>query len=91
MAVSIQIPPPLRAHAGGRDVVPVEAPTVEAALAALVAAEPGLQPRLYANGTLRPFVNVYLNDDDVRYLDNGFGTELKAGDQLAIIPAVGGG
>ncbi|MFM7114865.1 MAG: ubiquitin-like small modifier protein 1 [Planctomycetota bacterium] len=91
MPVAIQIPPPLRPHAGGRDVVAVEAATVEAALAALVAAEPGLQPRLYANGALRPFVNVYLNDDDVRYLDNGFATPIKDGDQLAIIPAVGGG
>ncbi|NBU76171.1 MAG: MoaD/ThiS family protein, partial [Planctomycetes bacterium] len=45
----------------------------------------------YLNGALRPFVNVYLNDEDIRYLDDRFGTALKDGDNLAIIPAVGGG
>lgn len=91
MMVAIQIPPPLRPHAGGRDVVSVEAETVEKALEALVLAEPGLQARLYLNGALRPFVNVYLNDEDIRYLDARFATALKTGDNLAIIPAVGGG
>ena len=91
MMVAIQIPPPLRPHAGGRDVVSVEAETVEKALEALVLAEPGLQARLYLNGALRPFVNVYLNDEDIRYLDDRFATALKTGDNLALIPAVGGG
>ena len=56
----------------------------------LVTKYPGLQPRLFLNGQVRQFVNLYLNDEDIRYLDN-LETAVKDGDELAIIPAVAGG
>ncbi len=90
MSVRIQIPTPMRQHTEGKAVVEVGGATVQAALNELSRKFPALTQRLFENGQVRRFVNVYLNDEDVRYLDN-LNTPVKDGDELAIIPAVAGG
>jgi adenylyltransferase/sulfurtransferase len=91
MAITIHIPTALRQYAGGRDAVEVEAATVGEALARLVHAHAPLRKHLYGDdGRLRSFVNVYLNDDDIRY-GSGEETALKEGDTLSIIPSIAGG
>jgi len=90
MAIKVQIPTPMRQHTEGQTSVEVAGATVKAVLDNLVAKYPGLQQRLFLNGQVRQFVNLYLNDEDVRYLDN-LNTPVKDGDDLAIIPAVAGG
>ena len=90
MAIRIQIPTPMRQHTENKTAVEVSGATVKALLNDLVTKYPGLQPRLFLNGQVRQFVNLYLNDEDIRYLDN-LETAVKDGDELAIIPAVAGG
>ncbi len=90
MSVRVQIPTPLRQHTEGQAVVEVAGATVPAALDDLDRKCPGISARLFDNGQVRRFVNVYLNDEDIRYLDN-LATPVKDGDELAIIPAVAGG
>jgi molybdopterin converting factor small subunit len=90
MAVKVHIPTPMRPHADGQAVVEAAGATVGAALEALQAKYPALGPRLFEGGQPRRFINLYLNDEDIRYLDN-LNTPVKDGDTLAIIPAVAGG
>ncbi len=90
MSVRIQIPTPMRQHTDGQAVVEVGGGTVQAALDDLGRKCPGISTRIFDNGQVRRFVNVYLNDEDIRYLDN-LATPVKDGDELAIIPAVAGG
>ena len=91
MGVPVTIPTPLRGYAGGQKTVSVEGTTVGEALNALTAQHPGLRQHLFAeDGRLRSFVNVYLNDEDVRYL-RYIETPLKESDKLAIVPSVAGG
>ena len=90
MAVKVQIPAPMRQHTEGQTQVEAGGATVQAVLDDLGRKFPGLTARLFDNGQLRRFVNVYLNDEDIRYLDN-LATPVKDGDELAIIPAVAGG
>ena len=90
MSVRIHIPTPMRQHAQGQAVVEVNGATVQAALDDLGTKCPGINQRLFDNGQIRRFVNVYLNDEDIRYLDN-LNTAVKDGDELSIIPAVAGG
>lgn len=90
MAVRVQIPAPLRQHTEGKATVEVSGATVQAVLDNLGTKFPGITQRLFENGQVRRFVNVYLNDEDIRYLDN-LGTAVKDGDEVAIIPAVAGG
>ena len=90
MAVKIQIPTPMRQHTDNLSTVEVAGATVQAILAALGVKYPALTPKLFADGKVRQFVNLYLNDEDIRYLDN-LATPVKDGDELAIIPAVAGG
>jgi len=90
MAVKIQIPAPLRQHTQGRDVVEAVGATVQAALDDLGRQFADITGRLFEGGKLRRFVNVYVNDEDVRYLDN-LATPVKDGDTISIIPAVAGG
>ena len=90
MSVRIHIPTPLRQHTQGQAVVEAQGGTVQALLANLGEKFPGISQRLFDNGQVRRFVNVYLNDEDIRYLDN-LATPVKDGDELAIIPAVAGG
>lgn len=91
MSVSIRIPTTLRTLTGGSSDVVVEGATVADAIEALDAAHPGFRDRLLDDeGNLRRFVNVFLADDDVRYLD-GLGTVVPDGATISIIPAVAGG
>lgn len=90
MAVKVQIPTPMREQAGGNAEVEVSGATVGAALADLVAKYPGLQSKLFDGGKIRPYVNVFVNDEDIRYLDE-MDTAVTAGQVVALIPAVAGG
>ena len=91
MAVSISIPSALRAYTDGKASVSVDASTAGQALDALTSGYPGLAKHLRdAEGKLRSFVNVYLNDEDIRHLQKD-ATELREGDTLIIVPSIAGG
>lgn len=90
MAIKVQIPTPMREQAGGNAEVVVTGATVQAALADLVRQYPGLGAKLFDNGKLRPYVNVFVNDEDIRYLDE-MNTAISDGVLVALIPAVAGG
>jgi adenylyltransferase/sulfurtransferase len=91
MGVTIQIPTPLRRFTGETGDVEVQGATVDEALGDLTRQYPGLKPHLYTpDGALRSFVNVFLNDDDVRHLERG-ATPIASGDTLTIIPSIAGG
>jgi MoaD family protein len=90
MSVQIHIPTPMRQHTQGQAVVEANGASVQEALDELGRQFPALLQRIFENGQVRRFVNVYLNDEDIRYLDN-LATPVKDGDELAIIPAVAGG
>lgn len=91
MANIIRIPTPLRSLTDGAQEVPVQAATVREALDALEAAHGGVKARICDEaGNVRRFVNVFLNDEDIRFLDN-LETPLRDGDSLSIIPAIAGG
>lgn len=87
---SIKIPTPLRAYTGNQAQITVSGSTVGAALDDLTTQYPELRPHLYEDDKLRNFVNVFLGDEDVRFLD-GLDTEINAGDNLRIIPSIAGG
>jgi adenylyltransferase/sulfurtransferase len=90
--MQIHIPTPLRAYTDKQSTVSVEADTVAAGLAALTAAHPAMQQHLFTpEGKLRSFVNIYLNDEDVRYLPAGDATPVTSADELTIIPSIAGG
>jgi sulfur-carrier protein len=80
----------MRQHTEGKATVEAEGATVKAVLDQLGATHPGITGRLFDGATLRRFVNVYLNNEDIRYLES-LETKTKDGDELAIIPAVAGG
>lgn len=91
MAVRVRIPTTLRPLSGGNAEVEVEGSTVGEVIANLDAAHPGFRDRLLdEDGGLRRFVNVFVADDDVRFL-KGLDTEVPDGETVAIIPAVAGG
>ncbi|MCA1564435.1 MAG: molybdopterin-synthase adenylyltransferase MoeB [Acidobacteria bacterium] len=91
MAITISIPTALRQYAGGNAEIEVEARTVGEALERLTTTHAGLRQHLYhERGTLRNFVNVYVNDEDVRHAQ-GMETPVKDGDSILIIPAIAGG
>ncbi len=91
MSIRVQIPAPLRSLTGGADEVQVEAGDVGALVEALEAKHKGLKDRLCdPTGELRAYVRVFVNEEDVRFLD-GKKTALKAGDTVAIVPAIAGG
>jgi molybdopterin converting factor small subunit len=91
MSVSVRVPTILRPHTGGEAVVHVSGDTLDDVLASLDVAYPGLRARVVdEEGTLRRFVNVYVDDEDVRF-EAGLGTPTRAGATVSIIPAVAGG
>ncbi len=91
MSIEILIPTPLRSFAGKHSVVEVEASTVGEALNSLTTQYPDLLKHLFSeDGKLRSFVNVYVNDEDIRYLSKD-ATPIKNTDTLAIVPSVAGG
>jgi sulfur-carrier protein len=90
--MTIFIPTPLRSYVDGREAVEVSASTVTDALGELTRTHPQLRRHLFTDeGTLRAFVNLYLNDEDVRYLPAKEGTAVSASDTLSIIPSIAGG
>ncbi len=91
VAVEVRLPTVLRPQAGGQSTVTVEASTIGDVLRQLVSEYPGMSGQLLnADGSLHRFVNVYVNDDDVRYLD-ALETPVKEGDEVSLLPAVAGG
>jgi MoaD family protein len=87
----IHIPSPLRQYTGKQASVDVPGKTVDEALTGLVSQHPDLKRHLFKeDGTLRAFVNVYVNDEDMRYLQKE-ATVLKDGDTLSIVPSIAGG
>ena len=90
--MTIFIPTPLRSYTGGRNTVEIEASTIADALATLTREHPDLKNHLFTSeGKVRAFVNLYLNDEDVRYLPAKEGTSVTASDTLSIIPSIAGG
>ncbi len=91
MPVRVRIPTPLRKFTGGQESVEVEGPSVAAVLDALDESHPGLKGRICEeDGTVRRFVNIYVNGDDIRFLDNA-ASPVKDGDEVSIVPAIAGG
>jgi sulfur-carrier protein len=91
MAVEVRLPTLLRPHAGGDASVTAEGSTVGEVFSELVDRYPGLSDQLVdESGGLHKFVNVYRNDDDIRYLEK-LDTKLSDGDVVSILPAVAGG
>jgi len=90
MAIEVQIPTILRTYTGGEKIVSAGGATLSDLVTDLDAKFPGIKDRVVDDAGLRRFVNVYLNDEDVRFLD-GLGTSLSDGDSVTILPAVAGG
>ncbi|KUJ64970.1 molybdopterin synthase sulfur carrier subunit [Streptomyces albus subsp. albus] len=90
MAIEVRIPTILRTYTDGQKAVEGKGGTLAELFADLETRHGGIEARLIENGKLRRFVNVYLNDEDVRFLD-GLGTALSDGDSVTILPAVAGG
>jgi MoaD family protein len=90
MSVRIHIPTPLRQYTQSQAVVEAAGSSVQTLLEDLGQRFPEISPRLFEHGKVRRFINVYLNDEDIRYLQD-LSTPVKAGDEVSIIPAVAGG
>jgi sulfur-carrier protein len=91
MAVKVMIPTPLRQYAEKRESVDLEAKTVAEALTSLTSQFGDLKRHLYSDdGKLRSFVNVYVNDEDIRYLQREK-TAVQQGDTISIVPSIAGG
>ena len=90
MAVEVRIPTILRTYTGGEKAVSADGSTLAEVVENLEANHPGIKERLVENGDLRRFVNVYVNDEDVRFT-GGLETKVDDGDQVVVRPAVAGG
>ena len=91
MSVKISVPTPLRRYTENHGEIEVSGDSVSSALESLLEKYPSLKKQLYTDdGKLRSFVNVYLNDEDIRYLAKTE-TTVKAGDTIAIVPSIAGG
>ncbi len=91
MAVTVKIPTPLRTLTNNDDSCEIDASDLAAVVTALEATYPGMQERLLdEGGEIRRFVNIFVNGEDVRFL-NGLTTTLDTGDEISIVPAVAGG
>ncbi len=90
MAVTVRIPTPLRTLTGGQDEVAADGGTVGEVIENLESNHPGIKERLCDEKGVRRFVNIYANDEDIRFLDN-LETPLKEGDTISIVPAIAGG
>ena len=91
MATNIRIPTPLRKLTGEQEVVQADGSTVGELLRSLDTSFPGLKERICDDqGNIRRFVNVYLNDEDIRFLDEQ-ATAVREGDEISIVPAIAGG
>jgi sulfur-carrier protein len=87
---TVRIPTVLRKHTGGEAKVAAEGHTVRDVFAQLVAEHPGLEENLFEAGAIRGFINVYVDDEDIRYV-SGLDTPVESDSEIAIMPAVAGG
>ncbi len=91
MAAKVRIPTPLRKLTNNEEIVEVSANTISGVITELQTRYPGIKERLLdENGSVRRFVNVYVNEEDIRFLQNQE-TPIKSGDEISIIPAIAGG
>ena len=90
MSTIVRIPAPLRPLVGGKDEVAADGATVGEVIDNLEKNHPGIRDRLLDAKGVRRFINIYVGEEDVRFL-KGLGTELKSGDQISIVPAIAGG
>ena len=90
MTVTVSVPTILRSHTGGEKRVSATGDTLQAVISDLEANYSGITSRLVDNGKLHRFVNIYVNDEDVRF-SGGLDTEISDGDSVTILPAVAGG
>ena len=90
MTVTVSVPTILRSHTGGEKRVTATGDTLQAVITDLEANYSGITERLVDNGKLHRFVNIYVNDEDVRF-SGGLDTEISDGDSVTILPAVAGG
>ena len=88
--ITVRIPTPLRSLTGGEEQVQISGDTLRDVIASLEGKYPGIKDRLLDDKGVRRFVNIYVGDEDVRFLD-GLDTKLKAGDEISIVPAIAGG
>ena len=91
MSISLKIPTPLRRMTNGESTVDVDGTNLIECIDSLDAQYPGIKERLVSdNGELHRFVNIYVNGEDIRFID-GIKTPIKTGDEVSIVPAVAGG
>jgi molybdopterin synthase sulfur carrier subunit len=91
MPIQVRIPTPLRKFTGGSEAVTASGATIAAVVQDIETRHPGLKERICdESGKVRRFVNVYVNGDDIRFLDN-LDTAVKDGDEISIVPAIAGG
>ena len=90
MTVTVSVPTILRSHTGGAKRVSATGTTLQAVISDLESNYSGISDRLVDNGKLHRFVNIYVNDEDVRF-SGGLDTEISDGDSVTILPAVAGG
>jgi molybdopterin synthase sulfur carrier subunit len=89
--VQVRIPTPLRKYTGGAEAVQAEGATVAALVADLDRRHPGIRERICdESGAVRRFVNIFVNGEDIRFLQN-LETAVKAGDEVSVVPAIAGG
>lgn len=88
--VTVRIPTPLRTLTGGEEQVQASGATVRQVVEALESQHPGIRDRLLDDKGVRRFVNIYVGDEDIRFLD-GLDTALKGGEEISIVPAIAGG
>ena len=91
MPVQVRIPTPLRKYTGGKEAVAADGASIASVIESLEKNHPGLKDRICeADGSVRRFVNLYVNGDDIRFLDN-LQSKVKDGDEISIVPAIAGG
>lgn len=91
MAIQVRIPTPLRKLTNNEEIIEIDADTVKGVISELQSRYPGFRDRLLdEKGEVRRFVNIYVNEEDIRFLKNQE-TEIKDGDEISIIPAIAGG
>jgi len=90
MAVKVRIPTPLQKITDGKEEIEGEPGTVISLVQSLDKKFPGIAERISEGGKIRRFINIYLNDEDIRFLKNEE-TEIKDGDEVSIVPAIAGG
>jgi molybdopterin synthase sulfur carrier subunit len=90
MAINVRIPTPLRTLTGGKEEVPAQGKNVRELIEDLERNYPGIKERLCDDKGVRRFVNIYQNEEDIRFLD-GLDTAIKDGDSISVVPAIAGG